>query len=176
MKPKNPEFIWSVLLVLGMAIGLGIWGPNPPDGNPLTKAKLIFAYAGIVLIFLFGFFVLAAIASGKIPIDTLLAEKDGGGGASMSRFQLLIFIFVVATSFFAIVIGKGEFPQVPTGVLTLLGISATTYGVSKAIQQGSADGNGGGGTDTTTTTASSAGQGTTASTTTTTTSTTAPNS
>jgi hypothetical protein len=171
MKPKNPEFIWSVLLTLAMAIGLGIWGPNP-DGNPLTKAKLIFAYAGIVLIFLFGFFVLAAIASGKIPIDTLLAEKDGTG-ASMARFQLMIFIFVVATSFFAIVIGKGEFPQVPTGVLTLLGISATTYGVSKAIQQGGSSGNGGDGTDSTTTTTSSAGQGASSSTTTTSTSTTA---
>jgi hypothetical protein len=85
--------------------------------------------------------VLAAIASGKIDISHLLEEKspDGAtGAASMSRFQLLIFTFVIALSLFLIVVNTGGFPdKIPPEVLTLLGISATTYAVSKGIQAGS---------------------------------------
>ncbi len=33
-----------------------------------------------------------------------------------------------------------KFPEIPTNVLTLLGISASTYGVSKGIQAGSKNG------------------------------------
>jgi len=46
----------------------------------------------------------------------------------------MIFTFVIALSFFLIVICECKFPEVPTEVLALLGISATTYGVSKGIQ------------------------------------------
>jgi len=55
------------------------------------------------MLFLFGFLILAGIASGKIDISQLLEEKgsDGtNGGASMGRFQLLIFTFVIGLSFF----------------------------------------------------------------------------
>ena len=87
---------------------------------------------GLVMLLGFGMFVLILMANGKIDLSTLLTES--GGGASMSRFQLLIFTFVIAFSLFRIVCTKGAFPQIPTGVLLLLGISATTYGVSKGIQ------------------------------------------
>ena len=70
--------------------------------------------------------------TGAIDVNLLLSES--GGGASMSRFQLLIFTFVIALSFFLLVINSAKFPDIPGGVLTLLGISATTYGVSKGIQ------------------------------------------
>ena len=80
----------------------------------------------------FAFLILAAIASGKIDIGTLLSES--GGGASISRFQLLIFTFVVAISFFLVVVHTDGLPNVPGTVLVLLGISAGTYGVSKGIQ------------------------------------------
>ena len=71
----------------------------------------------------------------------------------MSRFQLLIFIFVIALSFFLVVIsnvklrqsgnktGNGEgLPDVPRACLALLGISASSYAVSKAIQHGAGTG------------------------------------
>jgi hypothetical protein len=91
--------------------------------------------------------VLAAIASGKIDISSLLEEKGSpDGGASMSRFQLLIFTFVVAISLLLIVVSKSDFPkEVPVGVLTLLGISASTYAVSKGIQSSSGDASSGDG-------------------------------
>jgi hypothetical protein len=125
---KNIEFVISVVLTVGTAFIVALWVP----GDATAKLKLAFQYGMLILLFLFGFMILAAIASGKIDISKLLTED--GGGASMSRFQLLIFTFVIGLSFFLIVICNCEFPAVPANVLALLGISATTYGVSKGIQ------------------------------------------
>jgi uncharacterized membrane protein len=121
---KNIDFLASTILqtATGTSSGGGTF-------------KEILGYACLILIFLIGLVVLIKIIWGKIPIDTLLEES--GGGASMSRFQLLIFTFVVALSLLLIVVNTGNFPQdIPTNVLALLGISATTYGVSKGIQAG----------------------------------------
>jgi hypothetical protein len=67
----------------------------------------------------------------KIDLSRLLSESNGS--ASMSRFQLLIFTMVIAISLYMIVEKTGAFPQIPDGVLTLLGISASTYAVGKGI-------------------------------------------
>ena len=69
---------------------------------------------------------------GKIDLSQLLSEANGD--ASMSRFQLLIFTFVIAISLFMLVEkSSGTLPEIPPGVLTLLGISASTYAVGKGI-------------------------------------------
>jgi quinol-cytochrome oxidoreductase complex cytochrome b subunit len=128
---RNIEFVISVVLTVVTAFLIAIFVPTP-DHDPMKKVQLAVAYGMLVLLFLFGFLILAAIASGKIDISQLIAED--GGGASMSRFQLLIFTFVIALSFFLIVTCECKFPDVPGNVLALLGISATTYGVSKGIQ------------------------------------------
>lgn len=137
---KNPEFVLSTVLALGTAFVIAIW----VHGDAMTKVKLAIAYAGLVMLFLFGFLILAGIASGKIDISQLLEEKgpDGtNGGASMGRFQLLIFTFVIGLSFFYVVLCKCDMPQIPTNVLALLGVSATTYGVGKGIQATTQDKN-----------------------------------
>jgi hypothetical protein len=74
------------------------------------------------------------IFSGKIDLTRLISEPTGD--ASMSRLQLLIFTFVIALSMFLIVASSREptFPEISGGVLTLLGISASSYLVSKGIQ------------------------------------------
>jgi hypothetical protein len=123
-------FLAMVLVTLAIAFGIGIWVP----GDPVLKLRLAITYGLLVLIFLFGFVVLAAIASGKIDISELIEEESGG--ASTSRFQLLIFTFVIGLSFVLIVACNCKFPDVPANVLALLGISASTYGVSKGIQAG----------------------------------------
>ena len=73
------------------------------------------------------------ILVGKIDLTHLLNEANGS--ASMSRFQLLIFTFIVAISMFYSIEKRpdGSFPDIPAGVLTLLGISASTYAVGKGI-------------------------------------------
>jgi hypothetical protein len=98
----------------------------------MTSIQSFGSYTALILVFLFGIVVLYQIVVGKIDISGLLSED--GGGASMSRFQLLIITFVIAFSFFVLVVQGHAFPDVPAGVLTMLGISATTYGVSKGIQ------------------------------------------
>lgn len=52
----------------------------------------------------------------------------------MSRFQLLIFTFVIAMSLFLMVANNMKFPEIPNGVWALLGISGGSYVVSKGIQ------------------------------------------
>ncbi len=126
---KTVEFVILLVLSVVFAVVIALWVP----GQPMDKLKLAFAYGGLVVLFLFAFLVLVAIASNKIDISHLLEEK-GAGGASMGRFQLLIFTFVIGLSFFLVVICECKIPDVPANVLALLGVSATTYGVGKGIQ------------------------------------------
>jgi len=127
-------FLVMVVVTLAIAFGIAIWVP----GDPMLKLRLAITYGLLVLIFLFGFVILAAIASGKIDITELIEEETGG--ASTSRFQLLIFTFVIGLSFVLIVACECKFPDVPANVLALLGVSASTYGVSKGIQAGAKNG------------------------------------
>ena len=138
------EFWLSLVGAVVVAFIIAIWVPGKPD----EKVRYAIEYAGLVITFLFGFMILAGIASGKIDISRILEEKVSAdaqtpGGASMSRFQLLIFTFVIAISFFLIVVNTHKFPEsISPQVLTLLGISASTYAVSKGIQASTVTGNG----------------------------------
>ena len=127
-----------------------------PNYSPaLIFLELLAGYVICGFVAIVGFVVAWKIATGKIDLSKMLTEKDGspGGAASMARFQLLIFIFVIALSFFLVVIsnikiiqarpgdrGLPGLPEVPRGVLALLGISASSYAVGKAIQQGAGTG------------------------------------
>lgn len=85
------------------------------------------------------------IISGKIDLKHLISESNGQ--ASLSRFQLLIFTFVIAMGLFLIIVGSDPlaFPEIPAGVFALLGISGGSYVLSKNIQAGRDAGKGGGG-------------------------------
>lgn len=97
-----------------------------------AKERMGLALESVIL--LIGLVVVAKLITGEIDLSKLLEES--GGGASMSRFQLLIFTFVIALNLIFLVEAKTDFPQIPANILGLLGISATTYGVSKGIQAG----------------------------------------
>ncbi|MBD6620710.1 hypothetical protein FNW02_34355 [Komarekiella sp. 'clone 1'] len=74
------------------------------------------------------------IVTNRINIANIISDENGD--ASLSRFQFLIFTFVVAMSLFYLII-KSQSPQFPIitpEVLTLLGISGASYVISKAIQ------------------------------------------
>ena len=104
-------------------------------------------WAGLVVILFMAALasaVLVLIAVGKIDLSRLLSEKDGD--ASMSRFQLLVFTFVIAMGLLVGVLETGKFPELSGEVLGLLGISAGSY-VGAKITQKAAEGrreNGGG--------------------------------
>jgi hypothetical protein len=80
-----------------------------------------------------GAMVLWRMYRSEINLTKLISEPDGD--ASLSRFQFLIFTFVIAMGYFLITLqNRGTFPDIPPNVLALLGISATSYVVSKGIQ------------------------------------------
>jgi hypothetical protein len=137
--PKQPStwLSWVPLFVLFLSLVAVVVVYFVVPGDAMTHLKVITGYVTLMLLFFFGLMVLFAIARGTIDLSHLLSEA--GGGASMSRFQLLIFTFVIAFSLFLIIVSSDpmKFPVIPAEILTLLGISASTYAVSKGIQASS---------------------------------------
>ena len=125
----------AVLIVLFVVLAFGVQGDAASTQVALNKLKIATGFTLLALIFLFGFAVLVYIANGSIDLSELLSESGDSKGASMSRFQLLIFTLVIALSLFLVVVSNMKFPDsIPPEILTLLGISASTYAVSKGIQ------------------------------------------
>jgi uncharacterized BrkB/YihY/UPF0761 family membrane protein len=124
-----------VLAILFIVLAYLVNGDNASTEVALNKLKIATGFTLLALIFLFGFAVLVYIANGSIDLSDLLSETGDSKGASMSRFQLLIFTLVIALSLFLVVVSTMKFPdRIPPEILTLLGISASTYAVSKGIQ------------------------------------------
>lgn len=103
----------------------------------MTKYELLGLVIGWILTVFIGF--LAAIIVVKVwkgDIDLNYLISDELGYASLSRFQFLVFTFVVAMSlFYLIVIGTPPaYPKIPGEILALLGISGGSYVISKGIQ------------------------------------------
>ncbi|HKF06794.1 MAG TPA: hypothetical protein VKB49_31035 [Candidatus Sulfotelmatobacter sp.] len=109
------------------------------EGDAMDKLKLATGYATLTFLFLLSIILLLDLASNKIDLSKMLEELSGG--ASLSRFQLLVFTFVIGFSFFVVVANSKEnrLPDIPTNVLALLGVSASTYAVSKGLQISSGD-------------------------------------
>ena len=92
-----------------------------------------------IIILAFAAAVLWQVANGTIELVGLISEPSGPadpgglGKASLSRFQFLIFTFVIAGLFLMLCIESGAFVEIPGNVLGLLGISGGSFVVSKAI-------------------------------------------
>ncbi|MBV9991359.1 MAG: hypothetical protein JOZ72_08690 [Alphaproteobacteria bacterium] len=93
----------------------------------------IVAIATTIVVMGAAFVVFWLILWGKIDLSQMLTESDMTK-ASLSRFQFLIFTFVVAGLFLLLSVEAGTFVNIPASVLSLLGISAGSYAVSKGIQ------------------------------------------
>jgi len=80
--------------------------------------------------------ILWQIFDGTIDLSRLISEPTGD--ASMARFQFLVFTFVISLSLFLVIVSPKDGPAfpatIPGGILTLLGISGSSYAVGKAIQ------------------------------------------
>jgi hypothetical protein len=99
------------------------------------------SYIALGFVGLLGATILGLIWMGRIDISRLISEPNGD--ASLSRLQFLIFTFVIAVSFFLVVASPAQpaFPlDIPQGVFMLLGISGSSYLVSKSIQFSSDEG------------------------------------
>jgi hypothetical protein len=95
----------------------------------------------VISIILLGFaaLVLWKIFSDPNALNGLLSEPPGPNDdpaypkASLSRFQFLIFTFVIAGLYLLLCIEAGTLIEIPGNVLALLGISGGTYVVSKTV-------------------------------------------
>jgi hypothetical protein len=83
------------------------------------------AVIGVVIIYRIGF--------GKTDLSSLLSETDSNK-ASMSRFQLLLFSFVIVGIYVTLCLQQGDLLEISNGVLGLMGISGGSYLISKGIQ------------------------------------------
>lgn len=110
--------------------------------NPQLIALLIAIVVAIIILAI-GLTVVRLIWTKTIDLSMLLTEvsTDGTGQsqakASLSRFQFLVFTFVVAGLYFVLSLETGYLIDVPNGTLMLLGISGVSYLGSKTISSGS---------------------------------------
>ena len=104
----------------------------------IALAALIIAFAGVII---------WKLITDKIDLRWLLAEpagpiqpgaqRDEPGTqpkASISRFQFLIFTFVIAGVYLVLCLESGRFVEIPENVILLLGVSGTSYAASKGIK------------------------------------------
>jgi hypothetical protein len=71
------------------------------------------------------------IHKGALDINRLISEPDGK--ASISRFQLFLFTFVIAGVYALLSIEAGSLVTIPESVLGLLGMSGGGFLLSKGI-------------------------------------------
>lgn len=100
----------------------------------ITLLGLVIGWILTAFIGLLAVMILLKIWKGDIDLNYLISDENGW--ASLSRFQFLVFTFVVAMSlFYLIVVGKPPaYPTIPKEILALLGISGGSYILSKGIQ------------------------------------------
>jgi hypothetical protein len=86
----------------------------------------------VSVIGLFALLILWKIWRNEINIGGLLAEGTDGK-ASLSRFQFLVFTFIIGGLYLILSLESGNLIDVPTNALLLLGISAGSYTISRGI-------------------------------------------
>jgi hypothetical protein len=134
---------WGLIITAAIIISTIIWATNSAKGIFLS------VFSALIIVILAGFAgaVLGKIITNDIDLKYLISEDNGN--ASMSRFQFLLFTFVIAASYFLYVaetVAKIDpskpiiLPNIPPGVLGLIGISGASYVVAKGIQKSAGDG------------------------------------
>jgi hypothetical protein len=107
----------------------------------MSTLMLVFGWLVAVFFGLLELLILLWLWRDPNRLNGLINEVGSGAGgaakASLSRFQFLVFTFVIGMSFFLIVVGNSplRFPEVPSGVFALLGVSGGAYVVAKGIQK-----------------------------------------
>jgi hypothetical protein len=99
---------------------------------------LIVGIVGTLIIGLIAAVVVRDLWTNKIDLSQLLSDSNK---TSLSRFQFLVFTFIIGLSYLLLVINhlanaaSAALPDVPAGVMGLLGISAGSYVAGKGIEK-----------------------------------------
>jgi len=97
-------------------------------------STLVLVIGWILTIFLgiLAFVILWKIVTHEISLRYLISDEQGF--ASLSRFQFLLFTFVIVMTLFYLIVTHGRFPDIPNQILALLGISGGSFVVAKGVQ------------------------------------------
>lgn len=101
----------------------------------MSLLGLVIGWILTIFLGLLGAVILWKIVDGTINLTYLISDELGW--ASMSRFQLLVFTFVIAMSLFFVIANHQptpDYPKIPPEILALLGISGGSYVLGKGIQ------------------------------------------
>jgi hypothetical protein len=96
----------------------------------MDKLTIAVGIVGTIIIGLIALVVVWDLWTGKIDLSKLLSGDDS---ASLSRFQFLVFTFIIGLSYLLIVLKSGTLPDVQNA-WALLGISGGGYVLGKGIQ------------------------------------------
>lgn len=122
-----------IMIILAVICGVAAFALHK-GARPDDIALIGFtAFGSVVLLFA------AAVVWQLIRDDALtgiILEPGGEKKASLSRFQFLVFTFVVAGLFLMLSIESGSFVNIPSSVLGLIGLSGGTFVVSKGVTTG----------------------------------------
>lgn len=135
-RARNVLFILGFLVLVSAIAGYAIH-----EGAKPSHIALIGFIAFSAVVIAFAAAVLWEIVNGTIDLYGIISEPadvvDGKGKpkASLSRFQFLVFTFVVAGLFLMLSIEAGAFVNIPNNVLGLIGLSGGGFIVSKAVGQ-----------------------------------------
>jgi hypothetical protein len=108
----------------------------------MNTFALVVGIVGTVIIGLIAAIVVKHLWAGTIDLSQLLSDSNK---TSLSRFQFLIFTFIIGLSYLLLVIARlahattatelTGLPEVSNGVLGLIGISAGSYVAGKGIEK-----------------------------------------
>jgi hypothetical protein len=99
----------------------------------MTPPITVLAYSVVLFITGIEALILYQIATNKINLSLLIADDDGD--ASLSRFQFLIFTFIIGAGLLHLTLKGSTFPTVDEGILMLLGISGASYAIGKSLDK-----------------------------------------
>src|SRR5262245_18907292 len=98
----------------------------------MSLLVLVIGWILTIFIGVLAFVILWKIVTNQISLRYLISDELGY--ASLSRFQFLLFTFVIAMTLFYLIVTKGTFPEIPNQILALLGISGGSFAVAKGVQ------------------------------------------
>jgi len=131
---QNVLYVLGFLLLVSIIAGIAV-----NQGATAADIALIGFIAFSAVIVAFAAAVLLEIIYGTVSLNGIISEPkdvagpDGKPKASLSRFQFLVFTFVVAGLFLMLSIEAGTFVNIPNNVLGLIGLSGGGFIVSKAV-------------------------------------------
>jgi hypothetical protein len=99
----------------------------------MTHAITVLIYVVAAFLALLQVLLIWKMANNTINLKFLIA--DDSGDASLSRFQLLLFTFVISAGILYLTVKGDGFPRIDQGVLILLGISSASYALGKSLDK-----------------------------------------